>query len=292
MAEKTPAIETKLYGGKINIKFFPDSHSYWIDGKRKTGVTTLIGIKDKSTALVSWATELGADFLLEKLEKGLPITEVDILEAQSLHSVRKTEAADLGTKIHDFCEKYIKHKLKEKGYENFPELPEEKSVLIGANAFLDWEKEHNVKFISSERIIYSKKYDFIGKMDIEARVDGKICLVDLKSSSGLYNTVRLQTAAYAKADEEERKKDVYEGRWAIRLAKETEQEYLARMQKKNNKRIKNGKDEVIYPDYKVFEAMYLDDSKGMMEDDFEGFLSALTLFRWDKKTDFFYNRNK
>lgn len=288
--EKAPAIETALYGGKVKIKFFPDSHSYWIDGKRKTGVTTLIGIKDKSTALVSWATELCADFLIEKLERGGKITEADILEAQVLHTVRKTEAADLGTKIHDFCEKYIKHKLKQKGYESFPDMPDEEAVQIGINAFLDWEKEHSVKFISSERIIYSKKHDFLGKMDIEAKVDGEVCLVDLKSSSGLYNTVRLQTAAYLKADEEERKQKVYAGRWAIRLAKETEDEYSARMNKKNEKRIRNGKEPVEYPGYKVFEAMHLDETKGMLEDDFEAFLSAMNLHRWDKRTDFFYNK--
>lgn len=287
--EKTPAIETALYGGKINIKFFPDSHSYWIDGKRKTGVTTLIGIKDKSTALVSWATELCADHLISILDSGKKISEADVLEAQVLHTKKKEEASDIGTKIHDWCEHYIKAKLKEKGY-SIPDMPEETSVQIGINAFLDWEKEHNVKFISSERIVYSKKYDYLGKMDIEAKVDGKVCLVDLKSSSGLYNTVRLQTSAYARADEEERKKKVYEGRWAIRLAKETEEEYDARMEKKNAKRIKNGKEPVDYGEYKVFEAMYLDDTKGMIEDDFEAFLSAMTLHRWDKRTDFFYNK--
>lgn len=290
--EKTPAIETKLYGGKITVKFFPDGHSYWIKGKRKTGVTSLIGIKDKSAALVSWATEISADFLLDKLNRGESITESDIIEAQNLHNAKKNEAADLGTKIHDWCEKYIKHKIKEKGYETSPDMPEESAVQIGINAFLDWEKEHKVKFISSERIVYSKKYDYLGKMDIEAKVDGKICLVDLKSSSGLYNTVRLQTSAYAQADEEERKKIVYGGRWAIRLAKETEEEYIARMKKKNDKRIKNGKEPVDYPDYKVFEAMYLDETEGMMEDDFEGFLAAMTLYRWDKKTDFFYQSKK
>lgn len=290
--EKTPAIETELYGGKITIKFFPDSHSYWVDGKRKTGVTTLIGIKDKSTALVSWAVELCGDHLVAILDSGRAITEGDVLEALEQHRLKKEKAADLGTKIHDWCEKYIKHKLKEENYREFPELPEEKEAQIGINAFLDWEKDHNVKFISSERIIYSRKYDYIGKMDIEAKVDGKVCLVDLKSSTGLYNSVRMQTAAYAKGDEEERKKKIYSGRWAIRLAKETEKEYIARMKKKNDKRIKNGKDPVDFPDYKVFEAMYLDDSKGMMEDDFEAFLAAMTLHRWDKKTDFFYQSRK
>lgn len=285
-------IETSLYGGKVNIRFFSDSHQYWVDGKRKTGVTTIIGIKDKSGALVPWATEVGADFLLEKLATGQPITEQDIMRACDLHRERKQEAADIGTIIHDWCEKYIKFKLKEKGYTAVPEFPEDRNAQIGVNAFLDWEKEHNVKFISSERVVYSRKYDFIGTMDIEAKVDGKVCLVDLKSSNGLYNTVRMQTAAYAKADEEERKAEVYEGRWAIRLAKETEKEYLARMKKKQDKDVKKGKEPREVVPYQVFEAKYFDEKAGDMANDYQAFLACLTLFKWDKDTDFFYQSKK
>ncbi len=290
--EKTPPEITLLYGGKVEVKFFPDSHQYWVNGKRKTGVTTLIGIKDKSTPLVSWATELAEDHLIEKILRGEKVTEEDVIEACGLHAEKKEKAADLGTKIHEFCEKYIKHKLKKKGFEKMPELPEEKEAQIGINAFLDWEKEHNVKFISSERVVYSRKGDYIGTMDIEAKVDGEICLVDLKSSSSLYNDVRMQTAAYLKADEEERKKKVYKGRWAVRLAKETEKEYWARMEKKNARRAKKGKDPIEYPAYEVFEAKYLDETKGMLTDDFEAFQSAVTLKRWNDRTDFYRNNRK
>lgn len=289
MADKTPPIETTLYKGKISVKFFPDSHQYWVNGKRASGATTYIGILDKSTALVSWATELAADFLVAKLGSKGKITEADIYEAQDQHRVKKEQAADTGSKIHNWCEQYIRHKLKEKGI-TAPEMPEDESVLIGVNAFLDWEKEHKVKFISSERIIYSKKYDYMGKMDIEATVDGDLCLIDLKSSNGLYNSVRLQTAAYVKADEEERGKKIYSGRWAIRLSKETEKEYMARMKHKQNKDVLKGREPRQIEPYQVFEAKYLDATKGDIESDFEGFQACLTLHRWNKATDFFTNK--
>ena len=150
----------------MNIKFFPDSHQYWVDGKRKTGVTTLIGILDKSTALMSWKGTRTVAFLLEQLKKGA-ITKELICVASNIDQIEKEEAARLGTAIHDWCENYIRAKLKIKGY-SVPDFPEEKSVQVGVNAFLDWEKEHKVKFISSERVVYSRKYDYIGKMDIEA----------------------------------------------------------------------------------------------------------------------------
>lgn len=284
----TQYIETALYKGKVKIKFFPESHQYWVSIRgekavRKTGTTTYLGIKDKSTALVSWATDLARDFLFEKVDGGAVIDRDLIAEACKLHNVRKEEAANIGTIIHDWCEKYIKHKLKEPGYEQFPEIPDNESAIIGVNAFLDWEKKHKVKFISSERVVFSLKHDYIGTMDIEAIIDGKLCLVDLKSSTGLYNTVRAQTASYAMADMEENPKKKYRGRWAIRLAKETEKEYIARMEKK-------GKTE--YPKYVVFEARDLEEEGYFMERDFDAFLNCVELFRWDKETDFYWEDRK
>lgn len=274
----TPAefIEVDLYKGKVKVKFYPGSHSYYVDGKRMIGVTTYIGIIDKSRPLVTWATELARDFLLEKKQR---ITEDDIYKACTLHEERKQEAADIGTKIHDWVERYIKK-------EN-PEMPEEKEVQIGVSAFLEWVETNKVKFISSERVVYSKKHGFVGKMDIEAKVNGKLCLIDIKSSNGLYNTYDLQTAAYLKADEEESGK-VYEGRWLIRVAKETEKEYWARMEKKNIARAKKLKEPVEYPAYQVFEAKFLDNET--MNRDFKAFLMAKSLHEWNKATDTFLNR--
>ncbi len=292
--KKEGVIESELYGGKVKVKYYgpipekPNRHLYYVNGERKTGVTTFIGIKDKSQALLSWATELAENHLLDLLHNNKSITEYDILRAISLHSEIKEDAANIGKEIHGWCEKYIKYKLRIKGYNTIPELSERKEVQIGINAFLDWEKEHKVKFVSSERLVYSKKYDFIGTMDIEAKIDGKLCLIDLKSSNGLYNTVQMQTAAYLKADEEESGRK-YKGRWAIRLAKETEKEYLTRMEKKNARRIKKGKKSIEYPTYKIFEAKYLDEDEMQIEKDYKAFLAAVKLFKWDAETDYFKN---
>lgn len=274
-------IDFDLYQGKAKGKFFPGSHQYWVNGKRKTGVTTYIGIMDKSRPLVIWATELYRDFLLDKLESG--ITQDHVFEGCMLHEEKKKAAADIGSLVHDWVEKYIKD-------EN-PEMPEVKEAQIGVNAFLDWVNANNVKFISSERVVYSKKHDYIGKMDIEAKVNGKLCLIDIKTSNGLYNTYSMQTAAYVKADEEESGR-IYKGRWLIRLAKETEKEYRIRMDLKNTNRMRKGKDPIEVPPYQVFETKFLDDVITNIDRDFKAFLNAKALFEWNKETDFFTNREK
>lgn len=290
--EKTPPIEFTLYKGTVIGKLYPDSHRYYINGKPKTGSTTYIGIKDKSRALMTWKGQRVIDYLLKKLKKG-QIDERSIIIASYIDEIEKEEAADLGSAIHDWAEHYIKFKIGEE--KEMPDMPEDKNILIGVNAFLDWEKEYKVKFISSERVVYSKKYDYIGKMDIEAKIDGDLCLVDLKSSNGLYNGVLMQTASYLKADEEESGRK-YIGRWAIRLSKHDEAEYFKREeQKKLIKRMiaeykqKEFKDYQIAP-YQVFEAKYLDSGEGFIDRDFKAFLSAKHLHQWDSETDFWKNK--
>ena len=277
----TEPIIKKIYKGKVEIKFFEDSHIYfirkkvkndWTDWKRNTGTTTYISIKDKSRPLIIWAVGLMKDFLLNLKE----ITPEDIETGAIQHTIRKEAAATKGDLAHKWIESYIKAK---KGKGEFPEMPEDEDVLIAVNGFMDWIKKHHVSFVDTEKIIYSLKHDYSGKMDIEAIVEGKRCLVDIKTSNSLYNDVRLQTAAYLMADVEESGVK-YKGRWAVRLAKETEAEYLKRMKKKGVKEIKP---------YVAFEAVYLDEEKEFLERDFKAFLACLELFRWNKLTDFWQN---
>lgn len=290
-------LEFSLYKGRVSGRFLgpctesPNRHMYYVDGKRKTGVTTFLNIKDKSVALMSWQREEVIKHLLSLGEEGSTQlhdikTIVSALYASEA-SVKK--AADLGTQIHDWCEQYIKYKLKE--IKVMPEMPEDPNVQTGVTSFLEWESAHKVKFLWTEKVLYSKKYDYIGKGDFGAKVDGLICLCDIKTGNGMYNSVRAQTAAYAFADTEECKQK-YDGRWALRLAKETEQEYMERMKLKNKIRTLLGKSEQAVEPYQVFEAMFLDNEKGSLKADFAGFLSHMDLHRWDSKTDFWKIKNK
>lgn len=264
-------IKFNLYNGDIVGEFHPHNHRYYINGKRPSSVTGILNIIDKSRPLIIWATELYRDFLLDNLEDG--ITEDHIHEGCSLHEVKKQEAASIGEKAHSWIESYIKG--------DAPDMPEDREVQVAINAFLQWADEHKVKFISSERIVYSRKHDYVGKMDIEAEVDGRLCLIDIKTSRSLHRTYDAQTAAYLKADEEESGK-VYKGRWLIRLAKETESEHRDRIKRKNANRIRKGMGVLEGESYQAFEAKFLDDEMMTVERDFEAFLCAKRLHEWNK----------
>jgi len=276
---KTEVIEFDLYKGKCKVKFYPNSHRYKVNEKATSGsVTGIIGMYDKSGALLPWATELSVNYLRDKFLEKKELFEEDFLEAEEQHTKKKVEASNIGTEVHDWIEAYIKDEK--------PAMPESKEAQIGVSAFLDWVAENKVKFISSERAVYSRKHDYIGKMDIEAKVNGKLSLIDIKTSNGIYNTYNMQTAAYVKADEEERGIK-YKGRWIIRLAKETEKEYNARMAKKNLNRERKGKDPIDYPPYQVFETKFLDETAGNLERDFEAFLACKVLYKFEKETGFY-----
>ena len=286
---------TNLYGGKVVVRFHPSNHAYWVSTdsgktfKRKTGVTTYLGIKDKSTALGKWQQQITADFLLAKIEAGVKI-DVDLaLEAAVQNDVQRDSAADIGKLIHSWAEATIRKELKLT--KEVPDMPDFPEAVTGANAFMEWREAHKIKFVSTERVVYSRKHDFVGQMDFEAVVDGELCMGDFKSSTGLYNGVRMQTAAYAEADMEEAGKRKYAGRWAVRLSKYTEAEYMRREMRKAEMRKAiariQGKDSKDYPikPYKVFEAVFLDNDRRAMKYDFAAFLACKELTAWDRATN-------
>lgn len=285
--------ESKLYKGKVVVRFYPASHQYRVsvegeDFVRVSGVTTLIGIKDKSRALGSWQQQVTVDALLDMIAKGVKIDEDKAIEACIQHELQREEAADIGKQIHSWCEQSIQHEL---GLvKEMPEIPDFPEAVTGVNAFMQWRKENKVKFVSTERVVYSKEHGYIGTLDSEAKVNGMLCLIDFKASNGLYNSVRMQTAAYVKADEEERKVK-YDGRWALRLSKYTEKEYVKRETRKQQireaiARIK-GTEHRSYPikPYQVFEAKFLDAEKTFMGRDFKAFTNCMELTKWDRATD-------
>lgn len=297
-------IETNLYKDSVRVKLYKESHQYWrsIDGgtfKRVRGVTTFLGIKDKSRPLQIWQQQITADFLLLKIAEGIKLNEDLVLEAVIQNEVQSQAASDIGTEIHAWGEYYFKFKLKIPGYEDLPDIPKFPEAVTGVNGLLEWEKKRKVKAISSERLVYSKEQDYMGTMDLEAVIDGKYCNGnDFKASNGLYNSVLMQTAAYEKADREERKCKRTEARWAIRFSKYTEEEYMRREERKKElkraiARIKHqmARDYPI-PPYQVFEARLLDRSPKDLERDFAAFLHAKALFEWDKETDFFWADKK
>lgn len=219
-----------LYNGKVIIDFFGEGafHYYKKRGSKDTiiSVTSAVGIVDKSSALIWWAIGKCKDFLhanlelLAKTKDGKVIAEL-IEEAGKQHQLAKEEAADLGTQVHDWVDKYTQANKKIKAEmvkpENLKGLDER--VVNGISAFLRWIKKQKVEFLENEKLVYSNKHDYVGLLDAKAKINGKLALVDYKTSKGVYSTYRYQTAAYLKADEEESGVK-YDERWILKFGKD------------------------------------------------------------------------
>lgn len=208
-------INERLYGGSVVVEFSPNTHRYTVNGKPGTpSVTSVTGLLNKP-ALLFWAANLGRDFLLAHKQAGTEITEELIQEAAKQHTIKKTAEATSGTLVHEWCEAFIKGKN--------PEMPDDPRVLNGVNAFLTWVDEHGVKFLESEKVVYSRKHKFVGILDciftMKAEKHKVPHLGDFKTSSGIYPEMTLQAAAYQAADEEESER-IFGDKWIIRFGKD------------------------------------------------------------------------
>jgi len=192
-------IETyKLYGGKLNLLFDTEKHLYTANGKIVEGVTSITGIINKP-ALIYWAVNQCVDYLARVIKPGKEYDEIEIqsmlADAKYAHRKKSTEAANIGTLVHDAIETWIKTGKK-------TELINEKAR--GAfDLFLKWVKEENVKFLESERKVCSKKWGYAGTLDFICTIGEKRFIGDTKTSTGIWGEYWLQISGYQQAYEEE-----------------------------------------------------------------------------------------
>ncbi len=153
---------------------------YKIDGKPVPGVTTVIGRFKDSGGLIYWAFEQG-----KACERG---------EINGLYD-KRDDAATVGTAIHGMIQDFLDLTHSDPCKDLTPE--QVKQANVGYHAFLDWTHQSNTEVMSYEDALLSKKHLFAGTPDALARRDGKLVVIDWKSSSGIYGDTIVQVAAYA-----------------------------------------------------------------------------------------------
>ncbi len=198
----------ELYNGDIKIEFNPGRHTYRILPEKNylCSTTAATGVVDKSRPLMKWAVRTDFSKIREDLEKveGEKVFRAEIEqivdEAEGYHNKKKDKAASIGDMVHDYAEAFAAWKVGE-GEE--PEIPNDEKALNGIEAFLEWYNNNDVEFKKYEKVVYSKEYDYVGTFDTVAEVNGELCLIDYKTSSGVYSSHYYQAAAYFGAYNEE-----------------------------------------------------------------------------------------
>lgn len=143
------------------------------DGTQVRGVTTIIGRFKDSGALLHWAFQQGKSGAASLYEK-------------------RDEAADAGSLVHACVEADIHN-------QPHPDIPEamRERVTSAHSAWREWFDGSKMEIVATEVPLVSEQFRYGGTIDAIAR-DGKgrLCLLDWKSSAGIYTDYALQLAAY------------------------------------------------------------------------------------------------
>ena len=191
-------------------KFSEQNHIHTLDGKPLIGTSTATGVISKP--LTWWAAETSAVECLEVGEK-IPTIREEYLKAcnsqnkrqaiselqkkypifkkaRFAHFVDRNKKAEKGTDLHEELEKFVKAEM---GIWNYEVKDLDERVL----PFVAWAKDNVEKFLWSEAYCYSEELwvggisdvGFIGK-------DGKLGVIDFKSSKEAYQSQFIQIAGY------------------------------------------------------------------------------------------------
>lgn len=198
-----------VYGKEL--VFDEKKHAYMFDGNFVPGVTTILNVMGKP-ALVPWAAGMASDHWLEAVKSNRTDYDAIYKEAKAAHRKKSKEAANIGSNVHAYAEAYFK-KLP------LPELKTDQAKM-GVEAFHKWADSHTIKILAVERRVFSQKHYYAGTCDFVAEIDGVLGVGDIKTSSGIYPEMRLQTAAYQQALQEEKGME-FKCRWIIRFDKKT-----------------------------------------------------------------------
>ena len=212
--------QVTLYDGEVNLEFNENRHIYtWKEKNLPVrGVTSVLRWLDKP-ALIQWAANMASEYVLKNL--GVDPGKKELVrvcqEAKTAHRRMAKGAADIGTAVHSFCEAYLKAVTNNTP---IPEPPKDEAACQSCGAFVKWTREHDIRPIELEHILFSRKHYFAGTCDFYGHIDGELCVLDFKTSSGIYVEMIIQLAAYNLALTEMYGERVEAG-WIIRLDKKT-----------------------------------------------------------------------
>lgn len=206
--------KTYLYNKTVEITFHEDPyHTYYLGDELLTSVTGALSVTNKPF-LVPWAARMAVESMQEVIQPGVIYDEIQLKNAFALakkaHWQRKTDAGTAGTLVHQWVSDYIQGKN--------PKMPINAQLNASVNQFLKWVEEHDVKFLLSEQMVYSKIHKFVGTLDFICKYEGKMYIGDLKTNKNIYyNSMGSQVAAYKIAREEEFPNEKYEGGLIVRV---------------------------------------------------------------------------
>jgi len=142
------------------------------DGTRVPGVTTILGVLNKP-ALVKWANNLG----LQGIDSSKYVDE----------------KAAIGTLAHQMIADYLRGEKTDTNEYSKVQIDQAENAVL---SFLEWEKAHHIEPLLIEEPLVSEVHRFGGTIDCLGKINGELCLVDFKTSKGIFAEMLIQVVAY------------------------------------------------------------------------------------------------
>ncbi len=179
---------------------------YTIDGCQFPSVTTILDVIAKP-ALGPWYAKQERRYfetaMLEVLSKpGARDPEyvrsavVDAVGGVKAADREKQRAATIGTAIHAGIEWQLRTRLGEDAGSE-PVLPDPAAWAV--ESWKDWTKSIALEPLAIERTVYCEACGYAGTLDLYARVEGALTVLDWKSGRAIYPEAFLQNVAYRHA---------------------------------------------------------------------------------------------
>lgn len=248
---KTIVEHYELYNGKVKLDYWPNSHKYVIDNDRKIGVTTVTGIINKE-ALMLWPLSEAIAYLSRFIcstdaGQGVFVSDAELDNAKRAYLKKQLRGTDAGTLGHEWLEGYLraikdctdvpdrmkklplpKNILSPETDDSYIRVTDYNNMVDAIEKFIDWGGEHDVKVLEVEKIVYSIKYDYCGRFDAILKINGKVYVIDFKTSNpsrdfqlGIYPENFSQMGGYDIAYSEEFPDFKIDGHAVINLSKKT-----------------------------------------------------------------------
>ena len=203
--------EMTAYDG-FAVEYRDASHRYWIhitpseearlrgelaERIPATSVTTALKILDKP-ALISWAERCGVEGAL-RLERAGELKDVPVEQATEIVRIngmgsdaKRDAGADRGTAVHEAIRAYCD----EGKVPRLADFPAEVRPYVSACSH--WLMQAKPNVLESEVVVGHPVHKYAGRVDMIAELDGRIVLVDFKTSPAgrVYDEAHVQTAGY------------------------------------------------------------------------------------------------
>lgn len=187
----------------------PSGRFYLIDDQAYPSVTHVLSVVAKP-ALVQWAAKTERALVLEasadlyedlagtpKMGRAAYLATLQTRVGHTkAHQRELAKAGEIGTQAHALIEWSLRKALKQ---EAGPEPRVSSAALWAYMGFEDWARAHHVEPVWIEQTVWSTRFGYAGTLDLLARVDGVLTVVDFKTSKAVYSEAFLQNVAYQQA---------------------------------------------------------------------------------------------